>query len=446
MKRKYDRNNIISIFRAKQQRAAALLKVSSCSIAIIIAMIATTSITAAAADTTGEPEEEVTAPNIEAASDEETEGIEEVAETEENEEPKEHGTSTISEELTTGESIKADAKPPAEDEENAETEKGYNPGAPSPHKTDIGTDTLESTLTIVSGSEATEAAAETEPREIIPEEELVEAPTIEPEGSEEEYNIFGQAGAYFVSVPKSMSFVRLSNGDFETSSDSYYTVNSVLDNSYQLQVAVSGINTDDTVELTNETNSIYRKVEVKTTASDVWEYRPDGTRLTVSDADQSGYGSGLILEGPGRFKAKCRLSQYGDDELHAGTWTGSILFTVTCTPEPDQTAVDGAIQKTDPTQTSSPQSSNTTSQAAPAPSAPTEGIEGTTDAAQTDTVTSEDASQLGSDILPGLAADRGISVMPEELLEPGNIEDYDTDEYYEEDEYEDEDYYDEDDE
>ena len=88
------------------------------------------------------------------------------------------------------------------------------------------------------------------------------------------------------------------------------------------------------MELTNQEKTVYRKVEVSTTASDVWEYRPDGTRLTVHDADETGYGSELILEGPGKFKGKCRLNQYGDDVIHAGSWTGSILFTVTCTPDP----------------------------------------------------------------------------------------------------------------
>lgn len=170
--------------------------------------------------------------------------------------------------------------------------------------------------------------------------DLVDAPPVVPEGSAADNNIFGVAGMYYVTIPKKMAFRVLSNGDYETIESSRYTVNSALDSRYQLSVRVSGSNKDNTMQLSNEDNSIHRKVEVSTMAYDVWKYRPDGTRLTVNEADASGYGKELVLEGPGKFYAKCRLSQFGDDVIHAGTWTGSILFTVSCTPEPEPVSED----------------------------------------------------------------------------------------------------------
>ena len=164
--------------------------------------------------------------------------------------------------------------------------------------------------------------------------EMVDAPPIVPEGSAIDNNIFGVEGQYYVTIPKSMSFRKLANGDYETLQSSYYTVNSGMERGYKLSVRVSGINTDDTVQLANDTTTVYRKAEVSTMACDIWQYRPDGTVLNVVESDPAGYGKELVLDGPGKFKAKCRLKRYADDVLTAGTWSGSILFTVTCSPEP----------------------------------------------------------------------------------------------------------------
>ncbi len=199
---------------------------------------------------------------------------------------------------------------------------------------ELDDDTMKSDAEIV--VEESKPEAENAEEKQVTKLPMVDAPPIVPEGSDKDYNIFGVAGQYYVSVPKSMGFKKLANGDFETLQSSYYTVNSGLDRGYKLSVRVSGINDDETVQLANEAETVHRKVEVSTMACDIWQYRPDGTILTVNEADESGYGKELVLDGPGKFKAKCRLQQWGDDVLNAGTWSGSILFTVTCTPEPPE--------------------------------------------------------------------------------------------------------------
>ena len=311
---------------------------------------------------------------------------------------------------------------------------------PFEHKGDIDENTLESTLTIEAAEPNTpngETADDTEiVREEAPEEELVDAPAIEPEGSEGEYNIFGAAGAYYVSVPKSMSFKKLSDGSFETSESSYYTVNSVLDNTYSLSVKVSGINTDDTVELTNESGTVYRKVEVSTAACDIWQYRPDGTVLTVNGSDNSGYGEELILEGPGKFKAKCKLSQFGDDVIHAGTWKGSILFTVTCSPDPGTNGEEaqdaGIVTEGDDTATTDGAAKTTPQPADAQPAAEPEEL--TPEAQEQDTLNGEEPEPKSSD---------EVIEDPSELYDDPSYED--EEEYEEEyEEEEDEDYYEDD--
>lgn len=209
---------------------------------------------------------------------------------------------------------------------------------------ELNDDSMKSKAEIIV-EEAAKPADETAEEKQITKLPMVDAPKIAPEGGEDEYNIFGVAGQYYVSVPKSMAFRKLANGDFETLQSSYYTVNSGLERGYKLSVRVSGVNDDETVQLANETATVHRKVEVSTMACDIWQYRPDGTILTVNEADESGYGKELVLDGPGKFKAKCRLQQWGDDVLNAGTWSGSILFTVTCTPEPEEKDVSTADEQ-----------------------------------------------------------------------------------------------------
>ena len=194
---------------------------------------------------------------------------------------------------------------------------------------------------------------------------MVDAPEIKPEQGD--YNVFGVAGQYYVSVPKSMAFRKLANGDFETVDKSYYTVNSGLERGYKLSVRVSGVNDDDTVQLANETQTVHRKVEVSTMACDIWQYRPDGTVLTVNEADESGYGKELVLDGPGKFKAKCRLQRWEDDVLNAGTWSGSILFTVSCTPEPEEKAEPTAEEVQEETGQQETKKSTPVHRAAPQP-------------------------------------------------------------------------------
>lgn len=206
---------------------------------------------------------------------------------------------------------------------------------------ELNDDSMKSKAEIIV-EEAAKPAEENAEEKQITKLPMVDAPKIAPEGGEDEYNIFGVAGQYYVSVPKSMAFKKLANGDFETLQSSYYTVNSGLERGYKLSVRVSGVNDDETVQLANETATVHRKVEVSTMACDIWQYRPDGTVLTVNEADESGYGKELVLDGPGKFKAKCRLQRWEDDVLSAGTWSGSILFTVTCTPEPEEKDVSTA--------------------------------------------------------------------------------------------------------
>ncbi len=191
------------------------------------------------------------------------------------------------------------------------------------------TETLAEVFIEESTPQASDSAA---PKDVAT--ELVDAPPIVPEGSAADNNIFGVADMYYVTIPKHMAFRKLPNGDYETVETSRYTVNSALDENHRLSVSVAGVNSDDTVQLSDEGERVYRKVEVSTQAYDVWKYRPDGTRLEVNGADALGYGKELTLIGPGKFFAKCRLSKFGDDEIHAGTWTGTILFTVSCTPDP----------------------------------------------------------------------------------------------------------------
>ncbi|MBR1629215.1 MAG: hypothetical protein IJ679_08140 [Lachnospiraceae bacterium] len=209
----------------------------------------------------------------------------------------------------------------------------------TPKKTSWPANTQE-TIAEVFVEEAAAAASSNVPEVAT---ELVDAPPIVPEGSAADNNIFGVEGCYYVTIPKHMAFRKLPNGDYETVESSRYTVNSGLDNEHRLSVRVAGINVDDTVQLSDATDSVHRKVEVSTMAYDVWNYRPDGTKLTVNEADALGYGKELVIEGPGKFFAKCRLSQFGDDHIHAGTWTGSILFTVLCTPEPEAAKVSEGV-------------------------------------------------------------------------------------------------------
>ena len=180
---------------------------------------------------------------------------------------------------------------------------------------ELDDDTMKSDAEIV--VEESKPEAENAEEKQVTKLPMVDAPPIVPEGNDKDYNIFGVAGQYYVSVPKSMGFKKLANGDFETLQSSYYTVNSGLDRGYKLSVRVSGINDDETVQLANEAETVHRKVEVSTMACDIWQYRPDGTILTVNEADESGYGKELVLDGPGKFKAKCRLQQWGDDENKA---------------------------------------------------------------------------------------------------------------------------------
>ncbi len=290
----------------------------------------------------------------------------------------------------------------------------------TPQKTDWGKNTLATQAEVFIEGSGSGGAKEDDPKSVAS--ELVDAPPIVPEGGTADNNIFGVAGMYYVTVPKHMSFRKMSNGDYESVETSRYTINSGLDSSYRLSVKVSGVNIDDTVQLSDEKNTVHRKVEVSTMAYDVWNYRPDGTRLTVNGADAMGYGKELVLEGPGKLFAKCRLSKFGDDNIQAGTWSGAILFTVTCTPDPEEKASEAEDEASNDIDSSEADEGATAS-------SNEEETGGSTDqdAASMASQAAEAAEAIGNDVLEPSVPEGSISNEESSVGEPAKpIETVDT--------------------
>ncbi len=333
---------------------------------IVTAGFAVLSVSAAEAGSDGESLASASEPEAAAAAetqagDEVTEAApqpvpeQEIIQNEAAPKPAANGEISVMKEKQDGDGENSDSSITPNDQKTKDEAATTAAGQQPPSTKELDENTQKSDLKIVVEDDTQAAAKKT-----VNETELVEAPPIVPEGSAIDNNIFGSEGQYYVTIPKSMSFKKLANGDYETLQSSYYTVNSGMASGNKLSVKVSGINTDDTVQLSSDITTMYRKAEVSTMPCDIWQYRPDGTVLNVVEADPTGYGKELVLDGPGKFKAKCKLKRYADDVLSAGTWSGSILFTVTCTP--DSNAKNGQ-QANDTTKTADKEAASTDSAA-----------------------------------------------------------------------------------